>query len=460
MARCQHSLRLYGIHNVDSIPQIEGLSRDQRFALEVVAQVLPFRTNNYVVNELIDWSDIPDDPIYQLNFMQRAMLDPHHFDVIAALLKRNASRAELTAEANRIRRELNPHPDGQMTTNIPVMDDERVPGIQHKYQETCLVFPASGQTCHAYCTFCFRWPQFVGEADLKFATDQSRRFQDYIRKHLELTDVLFTGGDPLIMSARKLGTFVRPLLGPGFDHIQTIRIGTKAIAYWPYRFISDGDATDLLSLFEDVVKAGKHLALMAHFNHWRETSTRSSREAIRRIGNTGAEIRTQSPLIRHINDDARVWRKMWKDQVRLGCIPYYMFVERETGANIYFSVPLARAFRIFRAAYVRLSGLARTVRGPSMSADPGKVSVDGVTTLQGEKVFVLSLIQARNPDWCMRPFFAKFDREARWLDDLEPALGAESFFFERPRSRKIREKRRQKRTSLFHRNSTFFGSVS
>lgn len=65
-----------------------------------------------------------------------------------------------------------------------------------------------------------------------------------------------------------------------------------------------------------------------------------------------------------------------------------------------------------------------------MSAGPGKVEIQGVTEIQGEKVFVLRFIQGRNPDWVQRPFFARYDETATWLDQLKPAFGEESFFFE------------------------------
>jgi len=116
--------------------------------------------------------------------------------------------------------------------------------------------------------------------------------------------------------------------------------------------------------------------------------------------------------------------------VELGCIPYYMFVARDTGAQHYFSVPLVRAWEIFQDAYQRGSGLARTVRGPSMSADPGKVEILGVTKVAREKVIALRMLQGRNPDWVMRPFFAKYDAKATWLSDLRPAFGEKRFFFE------------------------------
>ncbi len=84
-----------------------------------------------------------------------------------------------------------------------------------------------------------------------------------------------------------------------------------------------------------------------------------------------------------------------------------------------------------KASCGRSSGLERTVRGPSMSATPGKVIVNGIAEIMGEKVFALRFVQARGPDWVRRPFYAKFDERATWLDQLEPAFGAREFFFER-----------------------------
>jgi hypothetical protein len=77
-----------------------------------------------------------------------------------------------------------------------------------------------------------------------------------------------------------------------------------------------------------------------------------------------------------------------------------------------------------------VSGLSRTVRGPSMSAFPGKVVIDGVVTINGEKLFALQFLQARNPEWVRRPFFARYDATATWLDHLKPAFGCDRFFFE------------------------------
>ena len=400
------------------------LDPELRRGVEVVAQVLPFRTSSYVVEELIDWARVPEDPIFVLNFPQREMLDPEDFDRVAEALDRG-DRARLAEVVRAVRFKLNPHPAGQLTHNVPTLNGRRLEGLQHKYRETVLVFPSPGQVCHAYCTYCFRWAQFVGEPDLRMATREAEDFLAYLRAHPEVTDVLFTGGDPMVMKTSVLKRFIEPLLTPAYAHVQNIRIGTKALAYWPYRFFDD----ELLFLFEKVVAAGRHLAVMAHFTHPRELETAAVREAIRRIRATGAVIRTQAPLVAHINDDPDVWAKKWRTEVRLGLVPYYMFVERDTGPKRFFEVPLYRAHEIFKDAYKQVSGLARTVRGPSMSAFPGKVRIAGTAEIGGEKVFVLEFLQGRNPDWVGRPFFARYDERVTWLDDLKPAFG-ERFFFE------------------------------
>jgi len=421
--------RAYTAKHLDRLLVRARLTEADRLAVRAVATVLPFRTNEYVVERLIDWDAAPDDPIYRLVFPQADMLPAEDIGPIAGLLARGAPDRDVQAAARAVRMRLNPHPAGQLALNVPAMSDEPLPGVQHKYPETVLIFPKQGQTCHAYCTYCFRWAQFVGEPDLKMATDDMTRVAAYLRAHREVTSVLITGGDPMIMGAGVLRQYLEPLLDPRLDHIESIRIGTKSLSYWPQRFVTDPDADDTLRLFEQVGAAGKTLALMAHFSHPRELEPDLVADAVRRIRSTGAIIRTQAPLIRTINDDADTWRTMWRTHLRMGMVPYYMFVERDTGPQGYFAVPLARAAEIFRDAYSSVSGLCRTVRGPSMSATPGKVCIDGVTEIAGEQVFALHMIQARDPALVGRPFFARFDPDAVWLSDLQPAF-AERFPFD------------------------------
>ena len=419
----------YSAKHLDTLVQRAGLTPAERLAVRAVATVLPFRANAYVIENLIDWDAAPDDPIYRLVFPQPDMLPAADVQRLAGLIETGAPDTALRAAAHEIRMRLNPHPAGQLLLNAPSLHGRPLPGLQHKYPETVLFFPRQGQTCHAYCTYCFRWAQFVDEPDLKMATDDIDTLVAYLGEHPEVTSVLITGGDPMIMGEPVLRRYIEPLLDPRLDQLESIRIGTKSLSYWPQRYVTDPDADATLRLFGEVADSGRTLALMAHFSHPRELEPSMLAEAVRRIRGTGAVIRTQAPLIRSINDDPATWRSMWRTQVRLGMIPYYMFVERDTGPQDYFAVPLARGYEIFRDAYQGVSGLARTVRGPSMSATPGKVSVDGVTEVAGLRVFVLRMIQARDPRLVGTPFFARFDPAATWLTDLEPVF-ADRFPFE------------------------------
>jgi KamA family protein len=428
-AQAGRRFRAYSAKHLDELTARAGLDDAARLAVRAVATVLPFRTNAYVVDELIDWDAAPDDPVYRLVFPQADMLPDADVQTISSLLAQDAPSEQIRAVAHEVRMRLNPHPAGQLALNIPDIDQEPLPGVQHKYPETVLIFPKQGQTCHAYCTYCFRWAQFVDEPDLKMATSSVDRVIEYLRRHPEVTSVLITGGDPMIMGAPVLRRYIEPLLDPALAHIESVRIGSKSLAYWPQRFVTDPDADDTLRLFEEVQQAGRTLAFMAHFSHPRELQPALVTEAVRRIRETGAVIRTQAPLIRSINDDPMTWADMWREQARTGMIPYYMFVERDTGPQDYFAVPLARAHEVFRDAYASVSGLCRTVRGPSMSATPGKVGVDGVVEIGGQKVFALHLIQARDPRLVGRPFFAQFDPGAVWLSDLRPAF-ADRFPFD------------------------------
>jgi len=427
-------IKTYALHNYLSILQIASLPDEMKKEIEVVGRVLPFKTNNYVVNELIDWHNVATDPIFTLNFPRRGMLEKKHYSIVEKLLDENADKEVMDEKVRQIRLSLNPNPAGQ-EHNVPYLGEVKLRGIQHKYPETVLFFPSQGQTCHAYCTFCFRWPQFSGMSELKFAMKETDLLLRYLRNHKEVTDILFTGGDPMVMNASTFETYIKPLLAPEFSHIRSIRIGTKSLAYWPYRYLTDKDSDDMIRLFEEIVSSGKNLSVQAHFNHPKELSTEAVKQAIVRIRNTGAQIRTQSPLLRNINDKPEIWSDMWRRQVDLGCIPYYMFIARDTGAKHYFELPLDKCWQIFRRAYRKVSGLCRTVRGPSMSDHAGKIQVLGVQEVRGEKIFVLRFLQGRNPKWVDIPFFAKYDSKATWFNQLEPAFGEEKFFFEEERKK-------------------------
>ncbi|MBN2424445.1 MAG: lysine 2,3-aminomutase [Calditrichaceae bacterium] len=381
--------------------------------LKYLTGIFPFKVSEYVLDELIDWQNYKNDPIYRLTFPTKKMLSLKNWK----LLKEANTEKDKRFVVRQIRRTLNPHPDGQKD-NIPKIGNRTFEGIQHKYRETVLFFPAHGQTCHSYCTYCFRWAQFVNLDDYKFKSNDYQVLFDYLVCNRQVTDILFTGGDPMWMNNERLFKYLDIIAMPELNHVKNIRIGTKSLAFFPERYLGE-QGTELLQKFESLKKQGKNITIMAHFSHFKELGTKKVQQAVQRILNAGVMIRTQAPLIRGINDSPDVWREMWKKSVFMGMVPYYMFVERDTGAHEYFSVPLSDAYNIFTEAYSRVTGLAKTVRGPSMSAWPGKVMVDGIIGSGVNKKFVLKFIQCRNSDLINKPFYAKYDNQATWLDELE-----------------------------------------
>lgn len=352
--------------------------------------IFPFKASPYFVDELIDWSvgseKVKDDPFYRLVFPTLDMLSTEHREKLVEAKATNDPVLLMKVVAE-IRSDLNPHPAGQKTLNAPKLQKEEdkgaedqpkpssaLTGVQHKYSETVLVFPAAAQTCHAYCTYCFRWAQFIGDDELRFAQKEANSLFEYLGEHPEVSDILMTGGDPMIMQTRSLKQYLEPLCDPDFlPHVTNVRIGTRSLTFWPQRFTTDKDADELIELLRRVrEEGGRHLAIMAHLGHKRELSTDKVKAAIERIQKEAfCTIRSQSPVMRGINDDATVWAEKWKQEVQMGIIPYYMFMARDTGAQQFFDVPLEKAQRIYSDALRNCSGLIRTVRGPSMSCTPG-----------------------------------------------------------------------------------------
>ncbi len=447
-----HALAIDGLNNMFSLNGLEPHIPHERYkaivlqTIDKVAEkhpeikphlddirlaglVFPFKASPYFVDELIDWDvgseKIKDDPFYRLVFPTLDMLEEHHREKLIQA-KHEGDPARVMKVVASIREDLNPHPAGQKTLNTPQKKD--LTGVQHKYRETTLVFPAAAQTCHAYCTYCFRWAQFIGDDDLRFSQKEASSLFEYLAEHKEVSDILMTGGDPMIMKTKSLAQYLEPLCDPNFlPHIKNLRIGTRSLTFWPQRFTTDPDADELIALLRRVREVGgRHVAIMAHLGHARELSTDKVVAAIGRIQKEAfATIRSQSPVMRGINDDSKVWADKWRKEVQLGIIPYYMFMARDTGARQFFDVPLVKAHRIFSDALRNTSGLIRTVRGPSMSCTPGKIEITGVEEIFGHQVFVLRFLQCRDEAWIGRPFFAKYDPKAVWFDDLEPLPGME-----------------------------------
>lgn len=402
----------YTLNQLEKIPQLSGLSEEQMEEIRIVSSIYPFKTNNYVLEKLINWNNIPDDPIFRLNFPHKEMLLPEDFQMLKEA-RANGTDQEIKDLIYNIRMKLNPHPAGQVDLNSVFIEEDKLEGVQHKYKDILLFFPSQSQTCHAYCTFCFRWPQFINDLDFKIQSKEISPLLEYLDRNPQISEILFTGGDPMIMNSRVLESYIEPLLK--VESIKTIRIGTKALSYWPYKFTTDEDAEAMLAVLEKITKAGKHLGFMAHFNHPVELEPPVVKEAIDKLRKIGATIRTQSPLLRFINNDAEIWRKMWEKQVQLNCVPYYMFLPRDTGAQHYFAETLERAHQIYSEAIRNCTGLASTAKGPVMSMTDGKVEILDVR----DDLYTLRYVKHRDDTKTFKTFTAQsISLKPMWIDDL------------------------------------------
>jgi len=220
--------------------------------------------------------------------------------------------------------------------------------------------------------------------------------------------VLLTGGDPLLMSTRRIGEIIDELAA--IPHVRIVRIGSKMPAFDPWRLRRDGDLRRLLRKY---ATGDTRIYLMAHFDHPRELTGEAFAE-LEAYQACGVTCVNQCPLIRGINDDPHVLAEMWSKLSYAGCPPYYLFQGRPTAGNEPYTVPITRGLEIFRKALCAGSGLARRARYV-MSHARGKVEI---LAADAERIY-MRYHQAKHAEDLGRMLVAPRDDEAGWLDDLE-----------------------------------------
>ena len=284
-----------------------------------------------------------------------------------------------------------------------------VRGVQHKYPHTVLLLCC--ETCGSYCRYCFRKRLFI-RTNEEVSNDVSAGIR-YIRGNPNVTNVLLTGGDPLLMPTRRLRDIIAKLRA--IPHVRVIRIGSKMPAFNPFRISDD---PELLELFRQYSTPRRRIYMMAHFDHPREL-TDEAVEGLDALLRSGVICTSQCPLIKGVNDDPAVLSELYQELSFVGCPPYYLFQGRPTAGNAPYAVPIVRSWEIFREALRHGSGLARRPRFV-MSHELGKVEILGVD----EEHIYARFHRAKDPEF--RGMLLKYQRndEAYWLDELEPVAGA------------------------------------
>ena len=370
------------------LAQIPQLSEAERSDLEKVNEQFVFRTNDYY-QSLIDWND-PDDPIRRI-----VMPDIQELDDWGQL---DASNEEKYT---------------------------KVKGLEHKYTSTALLLV--NEVCAAYCRFCFRKRLFMDENDE--VTKDITEGLEYIREHKEITNVLLTGGDPMIMSTSKLEPIIKQIRE--IDHVKIIRIGTKIPAFNPYKITDDPSLHEMIRTYST---DEKKIYIMAHFNHPREL-TEIAVKGLNMLMQSGAIVVNQTPLIKGVNDDPDILAELFNRLSFMGVPPYYVFLCRPTLGNEPFAIPVEDGYEIFEAARNKCSGLAKRAR-LVMSHETGKVEMVGMS---GGQVF-FKYNRSANVENNARFLVFESNPDAYWFDDYEEAfMELSGEYSEKPWFSKARE---------------------
>ncbi|RVJ66894.1 lysine 2,3-aminomutase [Sinorhizobium meliloti] len=282
-------------------------------------------------------------------------------------------------------------------------DNTIVPGFQHKYAETGLVLVTD--RCASYCRYCFR-KRIVGKHSEEIATDFAQVAQ-YIGGHPEMTNVLLSGGDPFVLSTAKLDEILDYLLP--IPHLDSIRIGTKMVAYEPRRF----EDPTLLALFQRIHEAGKAAVIVTHFDHIGEISVDAERN-IRSLSAQGVQFLNQTVLLAKVNDDPEILAKTFAKCHQMGVRPYYLFQGRPVKGASHFQVPLRRGLEIAHGINRRVSGMQKTFKY-IMSHYTGKIEI---LDLGADGRVYMRYHQNKAPEKIGKIFSRPYLEGACWLDDL------------------------------------------
>jgi KamA family protein len=353
------------VNTISELDNLVGLKPKEREMMETVGQKFPFRSNEYYLS-LIDWK-------HGLDPLKKVVIpDPRE-------LKGGGS--------------FDPSSEKDFT---------KLPGVQHKYAQTGLLLLSD--LCGGICRFCFRKRLFINE-ERETVRDVSVGIE-YIRDHPEITNVLLTGGDPLILETPRLEAILRQLRE--IEHVNIIRIGSKMPAYNPYRILND---RNLLNHLRQYSTPEKRIYLMAHFNHPREL-TEPSLKAIEELQKSNVIIVNQTPLLHEINHSPAILTDLFRRLSFAGISPYYVFQCRPSIGNRFFQIPVERSYQIIQQAWKACSGLAKRARFV-MSHASGKIEIVGKTA---QHVF-MRYHQAADPKDIGKFMVFPCNKQATWFDD-------------------------------------------
>lgn len=257
-------------------------------------------------------------------------------------------------------RELERRPD---QLDDPIGDDAHAPvkGVVHRYPDRALLKPLLA--CPVYCRFCFRREAVGPGADALSESELDAAFA-YLAATPEIWEVILTGGDPLMLSPRRVATIIQKL--EAIDHVKVVRWHSRVPIVDPDR-VTDELAAALRA-------SSKPQWMAVHCNHPREL-TGGAAAALRRLAEAGVLLVSQTVLLRGVNDDAAVLEALMRRLVECRVRPYYLHQLDLAPGTEHFRVPISQGQAILRALRGRLSGIAQPTFVLDLPGGFGKVPV-------------------------------------------------------------------------------------
>jgi lysine 2,3-aminomutase len=220
--------------------------------------------------------------------------------------------------------------------------DSPVPNITHRYPDRALFLVSP--VCATYCRFCTRRRK-VGDPE-KIPLNQYESAFDYIRAHPEIRDVILSGGDPMMLSDRRLEYIFQRLRE--IPHVEIIRIGSRITSHLPERITPE---------FCEMVQKYHPIFMNTHFNHPREL-TPAAVAALDRLSKAGIPLGCQTVLLRGVNDDVEVMKELMHGLLKARVRPYYLYMADQVAGGEHFRTTVQTGLEIIKALRGWTSGLA------------------------------------------------------------------------------------------------------
>jgi lysine 2,3-aminomutase len=244
----------------------------------------------------------------------------------------------------------------------PIGDGAHTPvkGITHRYADRVLLKPT--HACAVYCRFCFR-REMVGPSGEALSPDELDAALDYIRARPQIWEVILTGGDPLVLSPRRLKEIVAAL--DAIPHLGVIRIHSRVPVVEPARISHE---------LVEALRADKAMYVVLHANHPREL-TAEAVSACRRLIDSGIPMLSQSVLLKGVNDDPQTLESLLRAFVRNRIKPYYLHHGDLAPGTSQFRTTIAEGQALMRSLRGRVSGLCQPTYVLDIPGGAGKVPV-------------------------------------------------------------------------------------